>query len=278
MHRVTPLVAALLALSSCTGDPADRSAGAGGDGGVRASETARPGNLDASPRQLKVLALQVYALDLPRGRASDNAELWRRIDEQKLDPGTYDVLWTNGIRVGGAALEEMEHIRGVLGIETADRTDILGRGFGRQVKEFEIAANIGEKTLFWFDARKQHHGRTFQRCTMLMSVSFEPTPGTDDSVRIAMTPVVRSNDPRMIVTPAGNDYQVVEHRETNILDVSLRADVKIGEFLIVAPSDESDWEMSLGRQFFCKEREGGRFERVYVLIPAVTSARTAPRH
>lgn len=227
---------------------------------------------------MKVLALQVYALDLPWGRASENAELWRRIDEQKLDPGTYDVLWANGIRVGGAVLAEMEHIRSVLGIETADRTDILGRGFGRQVKEFEIEPNVGEKTLFWFDARKKHHGRTFQRCTLLMSVSFEPTPGTDDSVRIAMTPVVRSNDPRLIVTAAGTDYQVIEHRETNILDVSLRADVKIGDFLIVAPSDESGWEMSLGRQFFCAERNGERFERVYVLIPAVTSVRVAPQH
>lgn len=277
MLRALPLFFALLALPGCTGKPTGGDGGAT-DGSVRASETDAPRTLDASPRQLKVLALQVYALDLPWGWASENRELWRRIDEQKVPPGIYDVLWANGIRVGGAAVEEMAHIRTVLGIDKAERTDILGRGFGRQVKEFEIEANVGEKTLFWFDARKQHHGRTFQRCTTLMSVSFEPTPGMDDSVRVSMTPVVRSNDPRMIVTEQGNDYQVVEHRETNILDVSLRADVRLGEFLIVAPSDDSGWETSLGRQFFCRERDGERLERVYVLIPAVTSARAAPRH
>lgn len=234
--------------------------------------------LDASPRQMRILSLQVFALELPRGTVSANKELWRRIDEQAVAPGTYDVLWANGVRVGGAPLAELEHVQRSLGIESAERIDILGRGTGRQVKEFEIESNISEKTLFWFDADKRHHGRTFTRCTTLMSIAFEPTPGREQSVRISMTPVVRGNTPRTIVTPAGDDYEVNEVRETNLLDLSLAAEVPIGRFLIVAPSDEAAWETNLGRQFFCRERDGERFERMYILIPHVVAFRTAEQH
>src|SRR5690606_8297130 len=234
--------------------------------------------LDATPRELRILALQVYALELPRGRVSRNSELWRRIDEQSVDPATYDVLWANGVRVGGAPLSELDHIREVLGIETALRTDILGRSPGRQSRDFPVEGEIGEKTIFWFDAAKRSQGRTFQRCETRMNIAFEPAPGRVQTVRISMSPIVRALNPRIVVTPQGNDYAVGEVKDTTLFDLRLQADVPVGEFLIVAPSDETRWETCLGRQFFTVERDGELYERVYVLIPQVAAVRAAPTH
>jgi hypothetical protein len=227
---------------------------------------------------MRFLAVQVFALELPRGRVSSNMELWRRIDEQAVLPGVYDVLWANGVRVGAAPLSELEHIRRTLEIDSAQRIDILGRGLGRQAKEFPVESEIAEKTLFWFDAAKRHHGRTFQRCETLMSIAFEPSPGRTDAVRISMTPVVRAREARLVVTSTGDDYEISQVKDTNLLDLNLQADVPLGQFLIVSPSDQMRWETSLGRQYFCYERDGELFERVYILIPQVTAAREAQRH
>ena len=282
MRRSSASLALLLALAAgCNGrDEANQGANLTVRPVPRASESApgAPQQLDAEPRQMRFLAVQIYALELPRGRVSENAELWRRIDEQAVAPGIYDVLWSNGVRVGGAKLAELEHIRQTLGIDTAQRVDLQGRGMGRQSREYSIESDIGERTLFWFDAAKRHHGRTFQRCETLLSIAFEPAPGRTDAMRISMTPVVRAMSPRLVVTPAGDDYQVTEMLDTNLLDLNLQADVPFGEFLIVSPSDQMRWETSLGRQFFCGERDGELFERIYILIPQVTAARDAPRH
>ena len=279
-----PLLLAALAVGGCLGRnrpvAETRGAAEGFKPGVRrvthASDAAPA--LDATPRQARILSVQVFALELPRGRVSRNSELWRRIDENRVGPGVYDVLWANGVRVGGAKLAELEHVRQTLEVETAQRVDIVGRSVGRQAREFAVEAGIGEKTLFWFDAAKRHHGRTFQRCETLMTIAFEPSPGRDDAVRISMTPVVRSTQARLVVTPAGDDYTVSEEKDTNLLDLNLEADVPLGQFLIVSPSDEATWETSLGRQFFSFERDGQLFERVYVLIPQVTAWKEAPRH
>ena len=269
---VCSLIATLLCaalLSGCGSRPGDsgevRRAKDGGNL-PRAVDSTR---LDASPRETQLLALRVFVLEIPRGQVSSNRELWRRIDEQSVDPGTYDVLWSNGIRVGGAAVSEMEHISDLLGIESTQRMDLLARDVGRQVTELPLRPEIGETTIFWFDAAKRHHGRTFQRCETAMMLAFEPTPGRTQSVRITMTPVVRARDARTVVTPQGDDYAVTQEKETTLFDLRLKADVPIGEFLIIAPSDELMWEMCVGRQFFTSEHDGELWERVYVLVPHI---------
>ena len=233
-------------------------------------------SMEPSPAELTYLALRVYTIRVPFGEVSRNREFWRRIDEQSVDPGTYDVLWANGVRVGGAPVSELSHLEAVLGSTRADRMDLVARQPGRQSRELPLAGNVGETTLFWFDAAKRHQGRTFQNCEAALALAFEPTPGRTQSARVSLTPVVRSRSPRIVVTPHGDDYTVTESKETTLLDLRLKADVPIGEFLVVAPSDELGWETSVGRQFFCREAGGELWETVYVIVPMVGQSRPMP--
>ena len=137
-------------------------------------------------------------------------------------------------------------------------------------------AAFSRKTLFWFDGAKRSKGETFQRCETLLAVSFEPTPGRSRSVRVSVAPVVRSSDPRLVVTPSGDDYQVTQRRDTTIFDLKLTADVPLGEFLIVSPSEELRWQTCIGRQFFCREVPGELLERVYVIVPQVVAQKEMP--
>lgn len=235
----------------------------------RLTGTAQEVPLDPSPRLQRRLGVRVYTVDVPRGRVSGNEALWRRIDEQTLDPAPYDVLWANGVRAGAAPLDEIEHLREVLEVAETPATDIYARGPGRQSHELPLGGEILEQTLFWFDASKRSHGRTFQRCENVLVVGFGPTPGRMRSMRLSLTPVVRSTRPRQVVTPSGDSYEIKQVRDENLFDLQLRVDVPFGDFLVVAPSEELTQETSLGRQFFTYEREGELWERVYVLIPRV---------
>ena len=233
-------------------------------------------SVDAGTRTLRVLGLRVFELELPRGRVSSNKELWRRIDEQAVDAGTYDVLYANGVRVGVAPVAELPHVSETLDTDQARRVDILGKTTGRQTQELPLETGVFEKTLFWFDAAKRGRGRTFQRCDTLLSLSFEPSPGTPGSVRISMVPVVRSSQPQTVITAAGNDVQVTLQKEETLFDLKLAADVALGQFLIVSPSEELRWRTSLGRQFFCREVTGELLERVYVIVPQVIAQKEVP--
>ena len=230
-----------------------------------------PSGSDASARQLRVLGLRIFQLDVPRGRVSGNAELWHRIDEQAIDASTYDVLYANGVRVGLGSVAEIDRLRGVLDADASKTLDVVGKGVGRQSQDLAVESNIFEKTLFWFDAAKRPKGRTFQRCETLLTVSFEPTPGTLQSVRVSLAPVVRSTEQKPVILSNGDDYSVELRKETTLFDLKLTADVPLGRFLIVSPSEELRQETSLGRQFFTHEVPGEILERVYVIVPQVVA-------
>src|SRR5690606_18033979 len=232
-------------------------------------EPAQETSLDPSPRVQRRLGVRIYTLDVPRGTVSGNAELWRGIDEQTLDPAPYDVLWANGVRVGSAPLAEIDHVREMLEVTEAPVTDLYANGPGRQSHELPLGGIIDEQTLFWFDAAKKSEGRTFLNSENYLVIGFGPTPGRQQSMRLSLTPLVRSAQPRQVVTATGDSYEVMQVRDENLFDLQLRVDIPFGTFLIVAPSIELAQETGIGRTFFTYESGGELWERVYVMIPRV---------
>lgn len=265
------LGAAALLIGGCLGRTTTTSPTAGGGGAAANSETVDEIALDPSPRVQRRLGVRIYTLGVPRGRVSGNAEMWSRIDEQTLDPAPYDVLWANGVRVGSASLQEIEHLREILEVSKAPVTDIYARGPGRQSHELQLGGVVQEQTLFWFDGAKEAEGRTFQNSENFLVIGFGPTPGRQRSMRLSLTPLVRSAQPRQVITAAGDSYEVEQVRDENIFDLQLRVDIPFGDFLIVAPSVELSQETGIGRQFFTYESEGELWERVLVIIPRIVA-------
>ena len=261
----------VFAASGCVGVPSP-DASSSAQPMSRPADAADPsGSPDASARRLRVLGLRIFQLDVPRGRVSGDADLWRRIDEQAVDPGTYDVLYANGVRVGLGPVADVDRFADLLRDPSARTLDIVGKGFGRQAQDLPVETGVFEKTLFWFDANKRPKGQTFQRCETLLNISFEPTPGDPKSIRVALVPVVRSTVPRAVFLSNGDDYSIEMRRDETLFDLKLTADVPLGQFLIVSPSEELRQESSLGRQFFTREVPGEILERVYVIVPQVVA-------
>lgn len=268
MAAVASAAAALLVVG-CLGRMDTRAPNAAGGGPATGATSGPEVELDPSPRVQRRLGVRIYTIDVPRGGVSGNGQLWRRIDEQTLDPAPYDVLWANGVRVGSASLEEIEHLREILEVTEAPVTDLYASGPGRQSHELAMGGVVEEQTLFWFDASRKSEGRTFQRCENFLVVGFGPTPGRQRSMRLSLTPLVRSVQPRQVITSTGDSYEVTQVRDENLFDLQLRVDVPFGDFLIVSPSVELTQETGIGRQFFTYESEGELWERVFVLIPQI---------
>src|SRR5207244_1062303 len=69
----------------------------------------------ASAAQIpQAMRVDLYQLQLPQGTISRNEKFWKRVDEQSLDPGTYELLYKTGVRVGQATLAAWDYLRQVM--------------------------------------------------------------------------------------------------------------------------------------------------------------------
>ena len=51
---------------------------------------------------------------MPAGTIRRNDAFWKRINEQCVDPLTYENLWNNGLRVGVAPVQEWEYLNNLI--------------------------------------------------------------------------------------------------------------------------------------------------------------------
>ena len=228
---------------------------------------AEPEALDAQPRLSRRFALRVYELSLPTGQVSDNEQLWRRIDEQAVGVGAYDLLWTNGLRVGVAGNEEMSHVAETLARNEAPMQQIFGGSETLQIQQLPVGEQLPRQTVFWFDQDKQPVGRTFRDVELKLNVAFEPAPGQRNAVRIGVRPVVKGLQRETRVRANGQDYLVDEGYESTPLDVQVLADVPLGSFLLVSPSPDGQWDTSVGKVFFADQNDGEPMERILLIVP-----------
>lgn len=261
------LIAILLTLAGCGGEAREMTS---------APATANPERqagvpLDAQPRVIGRLALRIYELKLPAGTFTREGGVWRILDERVIDVGPYDVLWANGVRAGVGEVRDLDRFADILGTEAAPTTILFSSDTGPQVQEIDRGPaeveGLAEQTLFWFDAQKRPHGRTYVRSRNSLALEMQPTPGREDEVRVSLTPIVRSERKRIDVRRDGSEFEVTETRDEAIFDLNLTVDVPIGQFLLVAPSPDAERATSIGRNFFTDPAAGPRREVAYLIVP-----------
>ena len=230
---------------------------------VTAPSAGRPA--DAQPAQTTVIALQIYEVAVPRGRISDDVPLWFGLDERATGVATYDVLWANGFRVGVGGAGELDAIREALRAEQAVRAQVVPPLGATRHTYYADRPPAGEQTLFWFDERKRSHGRTFADVQNRLAIEF--APGRDDTVRLTITPVVRSAVGRTRVTATGEDYVVEEVRDEAAFDLDARLTLPLGGFALVAPSPDADRATSLGHAFLTSGDAAPRTETALLIVP-----------
>lgn len=232
----------------------------------RALGMTEPMPQDAQSPVTVMIQLEVYELLVPYGTVSQNEAFWKRINEQLLAVDVADRLWRNGLRIGEAPAAEWPYFKDII-----DRSPAMVRKqthVAREAKSIDIPVRGEEPflNLFYF-SEDGLVGRSYERCRSGLSLSFQPTPRKLGSVRIALTPYVRSV--RRHLEFSGNaESKTIEYVTPEFLyDLHLRADVPLDSFVIIAPSVGGQLHGVIGGQFFTVTDKTEKLERVLLLVP-----------
>jgi hypothetical protein len=225
---------------------------------------------DPPPELTLLIHLDVYQLDLPMGAVSRNEALWKRVDEQAVGggEGTTDLLFKNGLRCGVAPRSEWSFFREFMSNQPGRMRQTKVNGTHGDAVTLEMDKPVDHEDVFYFDASNQMIGRTFDSCVNGVSLSFEPTPRKQGSVRLAIAPTILGERRQLEFTPANQEYESPFAEVTRLYDLNLRVDVADDSFLVVAPSEDASRTTSIGARFFTTEDKAERLERVLLIVPS----------
>ena len=269
------LMCVVAAWAGCAGGCAGRAPGVKSAGGGADFASAFNGAADRhlSAQPVRIQYLDVYHLTLPVGAVSRSEEFWKRVDEQGVDIGTYDLLQKNGFRVGLAPAAEWGYFRGILEQYPAvtKKTTVTAGESG--ALELMMKTGIDSQYLFYFSDDHTLRGRTYDHCDNFLSVTFQAAPRKPGQVRVTMCPVVRGKrgEFRVSVTNDEREYEYV--KPERLYDLNLCCDVPVNGFLVVAPSAVAKWSASLGNAFLVDGGASERFEHVLLMVPRPAQAR-----
>ena len=269
-HRFFPVFLAGLLVPSLAGC-GRRGAGAA-DAGAEgaASPTTRPMAITDSgwlPGLMSAVQLDIYQMTVPAGAVSRSDEFWKRVEEDRIDPATYDLLLKNGVRIGVAHTSEWDYFRDIL--EQNNASSMHGTATSGRAGSIQL---IMKKNVKWQDIgyltdRNEVVGRSYDKCDNLLGVSFWPEPRRPKEMRIEVTPVVRATRTRLRFRVNNEEQEFVEVAPEFLYDLNLRAILPASSFLIIAPSSEVERSTSLGAAFLRTEGDTVPKEQVLVLVP-----------
>jgi len=262
----------LLALSGCasgkkpvanqSAQPADSK-----DGVISAVQMDSPiaGPKDAQPNVPIVFQLVCYQLSIPAGAVSRNEDFWKRIDENCMSPGAYDLLRRNGMRIGEAPVAEMEKIRTML-------QEIEGSGrqmgtIGAEVKNVELPMrkDIPFETVNYYGRNNELSGRSFDRSENIFNISYRRTPRKLGEMRLSLVPMVRSMKKRLEYT-AKNDEIEIQYVAPVRFYMDITVDLPMEKFLVLSASDTSELPTIIGHQFFIQDQPAEQTEQVLIFV------------
>ena len=233
--------------------------------------TSRPADVTAILRpgpHAPVVHLDVYQMFVPRGAVSRSDEFWKRVDEQQIDPATYDLLLKNGVRVGMARTSEWaDYFRDIFDRNNAKSIpgSILANGAG--TLELPMKRNVRSQDIFYLNDQNELYGRTYEKCENLLGVSFWPERRQIGALHLTLAPVVRATRSHPEFTVRNEERVLVEVRPEYLYDLNLTTTIPPDSFLVLAPSPEGRWPTSLGSTFLTTEDETEQKEQVLVFVP-----------
>jgi hypothetical protein len=220
----------------------------------------------------------VYVLSVPAGTVSRNEAFWKRVDETTaVTPEEYDLLFRNGLRVGIADQVDWSYFKGILDERPAASQLKSYVAPGARSVDLDLDKEVAAENVFYFDRANRLSGRSYENCLNLWSLSFQAVPRDPNLIRVAMTPLIRSQRKRL---------EVIKHRVREdepptreiayvapeyLFDLGVESSVPPGKFLVVAPSAEATGG-SVGDAFLMSEGLGQRAEKVLLLVPRLVPA------
>jgi len=252
-----------VALSKASGRAAMASAHAG-------ANPTQPGVYPYGARRTipVVISLDVYQLAVPFGAVSRNEEFWQRVDEDRIDIGTHDLLLKNGIRIGLGRDSDWPYFKGLLGKypnarSVRDRTQVGKEGY----IELLMRSAIPDQVIFGLDDHNEHWGRRFEKCDDLLGISYVASTHNPGEATVKVCPIVRGLRRYFRVSIFNEETQFELTQPEHLYDMGVEAAIPMNDFLIVAPSKAAKMTTSMGYTFLMTEGNTTAVEHVLVIVP-----------
>jgi hypothetical protein len=223
---------------------------------------------DPVPDPTLLISLSVYRISVPARAVSHNEGFWKHVNEDNLvDVGTHDILFSNGFRAGVAPRSDWDYFKNIL--ESNPVMSQLTRSSSMEAASFELPLkqNVIDQFIFYFHPTNGLIGQKYDRCNNSLMIRFEPTPKRPGFVRITVTPRLLSERTELVWTVRNNVRELTFEHPDTLFEMKLTVDVPLDQFLIVAPSQEADASSSLGRKFLYHESNGQEFESLLLISP-----------
>ncbi len=213
--------------------------------------------------------LVIFMLDMPPGSVSNNSDFWKRVDETAVGTANSDRLIRNGVRCGIVSQSEglffsqfFDHLPHKLSTSHVD-------GLHAETFPLQMEKQFDRQDLFFFNASNQLEGRSYDRGTDQLMLSFGPAPRDPGAVKVTLCPVVHSQKVRMGFTAMNDEFESPVQDVDSLYDLGLTADVPENYFMIIAPSGDADRRTSVGACFLTRADKTERKEQVIVIVPTL---------
>ena len=230
---------------------------------------ATPDPNGAVHRMPVVIMLDVYHLTVPFGAISRNDEFWKRVDEDRVDVATHDLLYKNGIRIGLGRDADWPYFKGLLGKYPSSRSARGRTPPGKEgYVELSMRTNVQAQTIIGVDDQSHDWGRSFERCDDLLGISFIASTHRPGEAIVKVCPIVRGLRRYYRVSVLNNDETQYELAQPeHLYDMRCEARIPLNDFLIVGPSKEAKLSASMGNTFLVTEGPTEPIEHVLVIVP-----------
>lgn len=246
-------------------------------GAPRSIEAATaPDPFDPQTTSVPGVEIKVFAVVIPRGAVSANEAFWKRIDENAVDPARYQLLFSNGFRVGVARQEDWGYFRDLLDRYPVRHQLNVITAFDETRADVPVRKGIGSQTLTFFGTDGGIEMRSHVECDNVLSFSFVPAPRRRDAARVAVTPVVREQKERLSLSNSGEETALRYAAASRMYPLSLAVEVPFGQFMVVSPSTDVALETSIGRNFMLIDGDAEQSEMVLLIVPNPVEGKRAP--
>lgn len=214
-----------------------------------------------------VVQLDVYQLTVPFGSVSRNDEFWKRVDENRLDLATSDLLQKNGMRVGIGANDDWPYFKALINRHHAAAQQGTATPAEVGTIELPLRKGIEYEDVFYFNDHNVLFGRTYERCDNLLNIEFAASRRHPGDANIKVCPVIRGLRKRLEFSVLNEEREIALVNPERLFDLRLEAEVRANHFLIIAPSRISQWPDDLGSTFLIKSGHAEPLETVLLLVP-----------
>jgi hypothetical protein len=214
------------------------------------------------------VVLSTLHVQVPRSERLHAESVWNHLREDLFDVRTFTRLEKNGMRVGAGNARWWNAIQTVLNSIPGVRSVALDpvRLPPNYPLSLELDTEPQDQTLFWVEGDGIFSGESWPHSRNVLRVSYDLHLEDPEKVRMVVVPEVRQSLKgwKWIRSDVGLT-QMPQYHGRSFEAAGFWADVKPGEFLLVAPNEAADVGNVIGGAFLVQAPEGRTYDS-YVFL------------